>query len=564
MPRKPTYEDLEERVKELENEAAERGTAEEALRESARQLQVAYDQSIIYAQDLNEQIAERKRSEGALEAERKRLYALLDGLPAYVYLRDTDHSIRFANRWFRNRFGNPKGRRCYEVVGGKNKPCETCPPSTVFETGKPVEWEWTQRDGRAYQIYDYPFSDVDGSPLILELGIDNTERKRAEEERKKLGAQLQQAQKMEAVGTLAGGIAHDFNNLLMGIQGRVSLMLMDMDSNHPHFIHVSGIEDAVKKGADLTKQLLGFARGGKYEVKPADPNDLVQKSSEILGRAKKEIKIQRKYEREIWTVEVDKGQIEQVLVNLYVNAWQAMPGGGDLYLETKNVYLDEKVTQAYGVAPGDYVQISFTDTGVGMDEETRQRVFEPFFTTKEVGGGTGLGLASAYGIIKNHGGIINVYSQPGQGATFNIYLPASEKAITRDKAPLADVSGGTETVLLVDDEEMIVDVGNEMLTALGYDVMIARNGKQAVTLYEENKNKIDMVILDLIMPDMGGGEVYDRLKEINPKVKVLLSSGYSIDGQANKILERGCDGFIQKPFSIREVSEKLRDILEDK
>jgi len=564
MPRKPTYEQLEERLKELEKEAAEQGTAEEALRESTRQLQVAYDQSIIYAQDLNEQIAERKRSEKALEAERKRLYALLDGLPAYVYLRDADYSIRFANRWFRNRFGNPKGRRCYEVVGGKDKPCETCPPSTVFETSKPVEWEWTQRDGRAYQIYDYPFSDVDGSPLILELGIDNTERKRAEEERKKLGAQLQQAQKMEAVGTLAGGIAHDFNNLLMGIQGRVSLMLMDMDSDHPHFIHVSGIEDAVKKGADLTRQLLGFARGGKYEVKPTDPNLLVEKSSEILGRAKKEIKIHRKYEKDIWTVEVDRGQIEQVLVNLYVNAWQAMPGGGDLYLETKNVCLDQNYTQAFNVKSGNYVQISATDTGVGMDEEIRQRVFEPFFTTKEVGGGTGLGLASAYGIIKNHGGIINVYSQPGQGATFNIYLPASEKAITKDKEPLADVLGGTETVLLVDDEEMIVDVGNEILRALGYHVMVAPSGKQAVALYEENQDKIEMVILDLIMPDMGGGEVYDRLKDINPKVKVLLSSGYSMDGQAQEIMERGCDGFIHKPFNIRELSEKLRDILEDK
>ncbi|MDY6953321.1 MAG: response regulator, partial [Thermodesulfobacteriota bacterium] len=477
--------------------------------------------------------------------------------------RDTDHSIRFANRWFRNRFGNPKGRRCYEVVGGKDKPCKTCPPSAIFETGKPVEWEWTQSDGRTYQIYDYPFSDVDGSPLILELGIDNTERKRAEEERKKLGAQLQQAQKMEAVGTLAGGIAHDFNNLLMGIQGRVSLMLMDMDSDHPHFIHVGGIEDAVKKGADLTKQLLGFARGGKYEVRPTDPNDLVERSSEILGRAKKEIRIHKKYEKNIWTVEVDRGQIEQVLVNLYVNAWQAMPGGGDLYLETKNAYLSQKYTEAFNAKSGNYVQISATDSGVGMDEETRQRVFEPFFTTKEVGGGTGLGLASAYGIIKNHGGIIDVYSQPGQGATFNIYLPASEKAVAKDKEPLADVLGGTETILLVDDEEMIVDVGQEMLTALGYHVIVAPNGRQAVALYEENKDKIDMVILDLVMPDMGGGEVYHRLKEMNPKVKVLLSSGYSIDGQANEILERGCDGFIQKPFDIREVSEKLRDILEN-
>jgi signal transduction histidine kinase/ActR/RegA family two-component response regulator len=562
MHRKPTYEQLEEKVKELEKEAVERRASEEALREITRQLQVAYDQSIIYAQDLNKQISERKRIEQALDAERKRLYALLDGLPAYVYLRAPDHSIRFANRWFRDRFGDPKGRLCYELIGDRDQPCETCLPSSVFETGKPVEWEGAQRDGRTYQIYDYPFCDVDGSPLVLELGIDNTERKRAEEERKELAVQLQQAQKMEAVGTLAGGIAHDFNNLLMGIQGRVSLMLMDLDSDHPYFTHVSGIENAVKRGADLTKQLLGFARGGKYEVRPTNLNDLVEKSSEMLSRAKKEMRIHRKYEKDIWTVEVDRGQIEQVLVNLYVNAWQAMPAGGDLYLETKNVRLDEKYTRPFNVGPGNYVKICATDTGVGMEEATRQRVFEPFFTTKEMGGGTGLGLASAYGIIKNHGGIINAHSEPGQGATFNIYLPASDKEIEKDRDPSADILGGAETVLLVDDEDMILDVGKEMLEALGYHVMLSPNGKQAVGLFKENKDKIDMVILDLIMPDMGGGEVYDRLKQINPKVKVLLSSGYSIDGQANQILERGCDGFIQKPFDIREVSKRIREILE--
>jgi CheY-like chemotaxis protein len=348
----------------------------------------------------------------------------------------------------------------------------------------------------------------------------------------------------------------------MGIQGRASLMLMNMDDDHAHFTHVSGIEEAVKRGAYLAKQLLGFARGGKYEVKPTDLNDLLAKSSEMLGRAKKEIKIHRKYEKDIWTVEIDRGQIEQVLLNLYVNAWQAMPEGGDLYLETKNVKLDKKYAEAFHVEPGNYVKISATDTGVGMDEATRQRVFEPFFTTKEIGGGTGLGLASAYGIINNHGGIIDVYSEPGHGATFSIYLPASDKEITKDKKPSADLLKGKETVLLVDDENMVIDVGKEMLTALDYKVMVAANGKEAVKIYEKNRDKIDIVVLDLVMPDMGGGEVYDRIKEMNPKVKVLLSSGYSIDGQAHEILRRGCDGFIQKPFNIKELSRELRDILE--
>ena len=367
---------------------------------------------------------------------------------------------------------------------------------------------------------------------------------------------------MEAIGTLAGGIAHDFNNLLMGIQGRVSLILMHTDSDHPHYAHLTGIEDAVEKGADLAKQLLGLARGGKYEVRPTNLNDLVKSSSEMFGRTKKEIRIHKKYQQDLWVVEVDRGQIEQVLLNLYVNAWQAMPGGGDLYLETKNITLNKQYTKALDMEPGNYVELSVTDTGVGMDEATRKRVFEPFFTTREMGGGTGLGLASAYGIIKNHGGMITVDSEPAQGATFNIYLPGSDKEVPKEKAPSEEVSEGTETVLLVDDEDMILNVGKGMLTALGYRVMVAPTGKQAVELYTTHHDEIDMVITDMIMPDMGGGDLYDKLKEINPNVKVLLSSGYSLDGQAGEILRRGCDGFIQKPFNLKELSAKMREILD--
>ncbi len=213
------------------------------------------------------------------------------------------------------------------------------------------------------------------------------------------------------------------------MQGRTSLMLMDKDSTHPDFEHLKGIEDYVKSAADLTRQLLGFARGGKYEVRPTDLNELIKKSSRMFGRTKKEITIHPKYQEGIWTVEVDQGQIEQVLMNLYINAWQAMPGGGELYLETENVTLDENYIKPYDVEPGRYVKVSVTDTGVGMDEATRQRIFEPFFTTKEMGRGTGLGLASVYGIIKNHGGFINAYSEKGEGTTFNIYLAATEAGI---------------------------------------------------------------------------------------------------------------------------------------
>jgi len=384
-----------------------------------------------------------------------------------------------------------------------------------------------------------------------------------EEDNKRLQAQFQQAQKMEAIGTLAGGIAHDFNNLLMGIQGRTSLMFMNIDSDHPHFEHLNGIEEMVKRGADLTRQLLGFARGGKYEVRPTDLNELIEKSSDMFGRTKKEIRIHTKYQRDIWTVEVDQGQIEQVLLNLYVNAWQAMIGGGDLYIETENVTLDEQYSKPFKVELGKYVKVAVTDAGIGMDDEKQQRIFEPFFTTKETGTGTGLGLSSAYGIIKNHGGIINVYSEKGVGTTFNIYLPAVEAVISvqRPEAGEKEIQVGHETVLLVDDEDMIIDVGQKMLKKMGYKVLVAKGGKEAVKVYNKNKYRIDIVILDMIMSDMGGGEAYDTLKEINQDIKVLLSSGYSLSGQATEILERGCDGFIQKPFNIKQLSQKIRQIL---
>lgn len=371
-----------------------------------------------------------------------------------------------------------------------------------------------------------------------------------------------QAQKMEAVGTLAGGLAHDYNNILTGILGNTSLMLLGVDSSHPHYERLKNIEQSVQRGAELTKQLLGFAMGGKYELKATNLNKLIEDQNRIFGRTKKEITIHTKYQKDIWTVEVDQGQIEQVLLNLYVNAWQAMPGGGDLYIQTENITIDGNFSKRYQAKPGRYVKISVTDTGVGIDEATQERIFEPFFTTKETGKGTGLGLASAYGIIKNHGGIINVDTEKGKGTTFNVYLSASEKEVIKEEELPEELLKGTETVLLVDDEDMIIDVGKDLLKTLGYKVLLAGGGKKAIQIYEENGNGIDMVILDLIMPEMGGREAYDRLKEINPDIKVLLSSGYSTNVQAMEILERGCNGFIQKPFNMKELSQKVREVLD--
>jgi PAS domain S-box-containing protein len=397
-----------------------------------------------------------------------------------------------------------------------------------------------------------------GVPHIISITRDITERKLLE-------AKLQQAQKFEAIGTLAGGIAHDFNNLLMGIQGRASLMLLDLDTSHPHREHIRAIEEYVRSAASLTKQLLGFARGGKYEVKPVDMNKLVLDSSAMFGRTKKEIRIHTKCQQSSLVVEADSGQIEQVLLNMYVNAWQAMPPeGGDIYLETKIVTLDAAYCRPHRTKPGRYVKVSITDTGAGMNEATRMQIFDPFFTTKEKSRGTGLGLASAYGIIKNHGGMIAVYSETGHGTTFNIYLPVSDRNAHPEVSPENALIKGSATILLVDDEEMIIDVGQAMLKRLGYRVMVCRGGLEAVKVIANVGNDIDLVILDMIMPGMDGGTTFDRIREIRPGMPVLLSSGYAINGQANEIMRRGCNGFIQKPYNISDLSDKVRNVLDGK
>jgi two-component system, cell cycle sensor histidine kinase and response regulator CckA len=380
----------------------------------------------------------------------------------------------------------------------------------------------------------------------------------------RLETQLRQAQKMEAIGTLAGGIAHDFNNLLMGIQGNISLSLLDVDTDSPLAKNLKKIEQYVQNGVDLTKQLLGFARGGKYEISLLNLNKLIKEQNLMFSRTNKDIIFENESNPDLWSVAADRGQIEQVLMNLYLNAIQAMPGGGTLTTRTQNVIIDKDQYSPYFVKAGRYIRITIEDTGVGIDEKIQQRIFDPFFTTKEMGRGTGLGLASVYGIVKNHEGFINVYSRKGKGARFEINLPASGKAVPNKEKTREQFVKGEETVLLVDDEKMIIDVAQRMLEKLGYKVFTARDGKEALEVFRKNQEEIDVIILDMIMPKMSGGDAFDRIKEIKPDIKVLLSSGYSINGQASEILNRGCNGFIQKPFNLQNLSKSLRSILEEK
>lgn len=396
-----------------------------------------------------------------------------------------------------------------------------------------------------------------------QLESEIADRKRAEDEKREIEAQLQQAQKLEAIGTLAGGIAHDFNNLLMGILGNTSLMLLNCAPTQPHYERLKNIERQIQSAARLTNQLLDYARKGRYEVKPLDLNQLVKETSETLGRTKKEISIHLELAEDLAPIEAESSQIQRILFNLFVNAADAMPDGGDLFLKTTNITHSHMIDEVYNPRPGDYIELTVVDTGEGMEKDVLDKIFDPFFTTKEMGRGTGLGLATVYGIITGHGGYVDVESKKGHGTAFRIYLPASIRKI-RKIVQTADKSvKGTGTVLLVDDEDIVLRVSKDMLEAMSYRVLTAADGREAVEIYKKNRDKIDIVILDMIMPNMGGGEIYDRIKEIHPGIKVLLSSGYSIDSQATAIMERGCDGFIQKPFGMKELSEKIRTILND-
>ena len=383
-------------------------------------------------------------------------------------------------------------------------------------------------------------------------------------ERKNLEQQLIQAQKMESIGMLAGGIAHDFNNLLAGVLGYASFIKKQITPDDKFYKYIDIIEQSAHRASNLTQQLLAFARGGKYQVKPLNINRIVIETIKLLERSiDKSITIEIDLEEDIYTIKADSSQMQQILMNIFINARDAMPNGGVIKIKTENIIIDESfITKHLSAKYGKYIKISITDTGIGIPEENINKIFEPFFSTKAKDKGTGLGLSMVYGVVKNHNGFIDVRSKVNKGTQFDIYLPATTLQPEESQVIEIEARGGKETILLVDDEEIIRNLAKDILESKGYKIILAKDGLEAIEIFKTGKDKIDLVILDMIMPKLGGKETFRKLKEVHPPIKCILSSGYTKETIAREILKEGALGFVQKPFRINELASIVRTALD--
>jgi PAS domain S-box-containing protein len=511
-------------------------------------------------------ITDRKQAEKDLHLAHERILTILDGIDSTVYVADMEsHEILFMNQKMITDFGgNKTGDLCYRAFRKNAEPCACCTNEQLIDNdGNPagvcVWHDHNPVTGRYYINLDRAIAWTDGRLVRMQIATDITELKKME-------AQLHQAQKMESVGRLAGGIAHDFNNMLGIILGHTEMALEEIDPATPLHASLLAVQHAAERSAALTRQLLAFARKQTIAPKVIDINDTVEGMLKMLRRLiGEDIDLLWQPGRNLKPVKVDPSQIDQLLANLCVNARDAIAGVGKVTIETEAKTLDEAYCADHlGFLPGEYVLLEVSDNGCGMDPKTLTQIFEPFFTTKEQGKGTGLGLASVFGMVKQNNGFINVYSEPGQGTTFKIYLPAYtvKSAGVVENAPALPAKRGNETILLVEDEPAILQMTTMMLTRLGYTVVAAATPGEAIRLALEYRGRIDLLMTDVVMPEMNGRELAGNLLSHFPDLKRLFMSGYT----ANVIAHHGVldDGvhFIQKPFSIKDLGGKLRETLD--
>jgi two-component system cell cycle sensor histidine kinase/response regulator CckA len=520
------------------------------------------------------EITERKRAEERLresEAKYRRLHETM--MDAFVRI-DMTGRIQEANRAYHALLGYSE-EELLERTNGDLTPEKwhaleadmIAEQVLVSGHSRVYEKEYRRKDGTLFpvELRTFLLRDDTGQPVgMWAIVRDITERRRAEEEKAKLESQLRQSQKMESVGRLAGGVAHDFNNMLSVILGYAELIKARLMDDDPLLRDIQAIEKAAGHSRDVTRQLLALSRKQIIEPRLMSLNDLITSSQNTLSRLiGEDIDLRFYPEDDLQLINFDPTQVDQILVNLVVNARDAMPDGGRLTIETANIHLDEAYCRNHlGFKPGHYVLLGLSDDGVGMDKELQSHLFEPFFTTKEVGEGTGLGLATVYGMVKQNGGFINVYSEPGQGSTFKIYIPSAgeqEKKIQEtEEVPMAYGAG---IVLLVEDEEMVREVAKEILEEIGYTVLAAATPQEAVSLCENKDTIIDLLLTDVVMPGMSGKELKKAVEVIRPGIKVLFMSGYTSNVIAHRgVLEKGVH-FIQKPFSMKDLAQKVREAI---
>lgn len=534
------------------------------------QLAVAFDHM---ASSLEQRESERKQAQEQLS----KLFQAVEQSPATVIIADTDGNIEYVNPKFTQLTGYT-----FEEVIGKN-------PRILKSGETPLEqyqllWEtitsggeWRgefhnkKKNGELYweSASISPIRNPEGV-ITHFLGVkeDITEHKQAEKEMAVLQEQLRQSQKMEAIGSLAGGVAHDFNNSLTVIKGYSQLLLTGLKKDDPLRPDIEEIQKAAERAANLTRQLLAFSRRQILDMKVLDLNNILRDLDKMLRRIiREDIELVTLFAEDLGTVKTDPGQMEQVIMNLAVNARDAMPNGGKLTIETANGILDQEYARKHiAVKPGHYIMLSVSDTGCGMTPEVRDRVFEPFFTTKEKGKGTGLGLSTVYGIVKQSGGNIWVYSEPGQGTTFKIYLPRVDEPLEQlhEKATTEDTPRGNETILVVEDDEAVRKLAVRVLEKQGYTVLEAQQGNEALNVCQQRKEPFHLILVDVVMPDLSGRQLIESFKQIRQDFKVLYMSGYTDNAIVHHgVLEKGVN-FIQKPFTFDGLARKVREVLDNK
>ena len=519
-------------------------------------------------------ITERKLAEDALCRSHQTFLTVLDGIDATIHVADMhSHEILFMNKHMIDAFGGDlTGRICYEAFRGETVPCGYCTNDRLLDSdGQPTGvcvWETKNPlTGKWYINHDRAIQWLDGRMVRLQIAFDVTLIREMEQERKRIEEQLKQAQKMESVGRLAGGVAHDFNNMLGAILGYTELGMLDVSPADPIHGTLKDIQKAAQRSADLTRQLLAFARKQTVAPKVLDLNETVEGMLKMLRQIIGEnIDFAWLPGKDLGPVRIDPSQIEQLLANLCVNARDAIRDTGKITVETGAVTFDETYCATHvGSVPGEYVRLAVSDNGCGMDPETLSHLFEPFFTTKEAGKGTGLGLSTVYGMVKQNKGFIDVISQPDQGTTFKIYLPRhapeAGRTVKTDESPPAAL--GHETILLVEDEPMILDIAVKILQRQGYTVMAAATPGEAIRLAREYAGEIHLLMTDVVMPEMNGREMAKNLLSLYPNLKRLFMSGYTADVIAHHgVLDEGVQ-FLQKPFSVQTLAAKVREVLDE-